>query len=82
MSSSMAFLHHYSLDRTRQNGQWVSDYSFVHHYLDHTLEEAPCVSMAGPPPLLPDSPGSNGDGGDQLVMDLPMVSPYSFHGGP
>ena len=49
MSSTMAFLRHFSVDKTRREGQWASDYSFVHHYLDHTVETVPCVSMAGPP---------------------------------
>ena len=49
MSSTMAFLRHYSLDQARRDGQWASDHSFVFHYLDHSLEAIPCTSMAGPP---------------------------------
>ena len=49
MSATMAFLRHFSLDRVRRHGQWASDRSFVYHYLDHHLEEVPCVNMSGPP---------------------------------
>ena len=49
MSATLAFLRHYSLDRTLQEGQWASDRSFVHHYLDQSLQAVPCTSMAGPP---------------------------------
>ena len=56
MSATMAFLRHYSVDRVRQDGQWASDRSFVTHYLDHSLEEVPCVTIAGPPPPEPPSP--------------------------
>ncbi|MPC62983.1 hypothetical protein E2C01_057075 [Portunus trituberculatus] len=49
MSATMAFLRHFSLDQIREHGQWALDRSFVAHYLDHTLEEVPCTSMAGPP---------------------------------
>ena len=57
MSSTLAFLRHYSLDRTLQEGQWASDRSFVHHYLDPSLPPVPCASMAGPPsPPPPASP--------------------------
>ena len=56
MSATMAFLRHFSLDQIREHGQWASDRSFVAHYLDHTLKEVPCTSMAGPPsPLGPSS---------------------------
>ena len=55
MSASLAFLRHYSLGRIQQEGQWASDHSFVHHYLDHSQEDVPCVSMAGPPPPGPSS---------------------------
>lgn len=54
MSATLAFLQHFSVDRARRDGQWASAHSFVHHYLDHSLEAVPCCSMAGPPP-----PGSS-----------------------
>ena len=57
VSATMAFLRHYSVDRVRQDGQWASDRSFVTHYLDHSLEEVPCVTIAGPPP--PEPPSSD-----------------------
>ena len=57
MSATMAFLRHYSVDRVRQDGQWASDRSFVTHYLDHSLEAVPCVTIAGPPP--PATPSSD-----------------------
>ena len=50
MSATLAFLRHYSLGRIQQEGQWASARSYVHHYLDHSQEDVPCVSMAGPPP--------------------------------
>lgn len=49
MSFTMAFLQHLSLDKARRGCQWASDHSFVHHYLDHSLEEVPCTTMVGPP---------------------------------
>ena len=36
MSSTMAFLQHFSVDQARRDGQWSSDHSFVYHYLDHS----------------------------------------------
>ena len=58
MSSTLAFLQHFSLDLAKRDGQWASDHSFVYHYLDHSLEAVPCVSMAGPPPPGPSSSAS------------------------
>ena len=55
----MAFLQHYSMDQTLQEGQWASD-------LDQSLQEVLCASMAGPPtprpfpPPLPDTSGRIG----------------------
>ena len=57
MSATLAFLRHYSLDRTLQEGQWASDRSFVRHYLDQSLQAVPCTSMAGPPS--PPAPSSS-----------------------
>ena len=49
MSATMSFLRHFSLEQARRSGQWASDHSFVHHYLEHSLQEVPCSTMAGPP---------------------------------
>ena len=55
MSSTLAFLRHYSVDQSLREGQWASDRSFVHHYLDQSLQAVPCSTMAGPPPPHPTS---------------------------
>ena len=70
LSATLSFLRHCSLERLRVDGQWGSDYSFVHHYLDHSLRDVPCVTMSGPPspgpgparpsPLVPGRPSSVG----------------------
>ena len=56
MSSKLAFLRHFSLDASLRDGQWASDRSFIHHYLDPSLPDVPCATMAGPPPSRPFSP--------------------------
>ena len=56
MSSTLAFLRHFSLDQARRGGQWASAHSFVHHYLEHSLEEVQCSTVAGPPRVRPSSP--------------------------
>ena len=50
MSFTLSFLQHFSLQQSLREGQWASDTSFVHHYLDHSLQSVPCATMAGPPP--------------------------------
>ena len=43
-------IHLYSFfqDRVPMEGQWSSDYSFVHWFLDTNSLDVPCVAMSGP----------------------------------